>query len=673
MTYLKPLDGIRAIAIIAVLVFHISPTTLKGGFTGVDVFFVLSGFLITSLLLDDLHEGRFSIREFYLRRIQRLLPNIIVTVLAVLVLWTAFLPLSTARATGSHGLWTLFNASNIYIWRNLGSYWGNSAEWAPLTHTWSLGIEEQFYLFFPCSLLLLVRFQPDRLRFWLTSAMVLSFGACLYGSYYHHAVTFYLLPTRVWELLLGALIAAHRLPLHGSGDHLMGSQQRKARTTAGWIGILMIGASFLAIGEGNAFPGWVCLLPTVGTALLLLSVADGETTLSRWLSSRFMVRTGKLSYSLYLWHWPLITFGKIQADLHGLPKLAGSLAGGVVGIILAWIAYVCVEQPLRDRGPGRRWRIWAIAAGFALVALFSNHVASRPRVADPAHLFDSPTFSGRLFDAGGTSDIGFDNVIRYYDVHFPPEDRGLKESWRTGGIIHPYGGAQPEVVVLGSSHALMYSKLIDNICLKLGISVSFLGVDGGAPAFFEAQANSKFPTQLEAQEFDDARRRFLREWRPKAVFVIDRWDVQADAKVFETKFRSFLGEVGPLVGRVIFVSQVPVHRVGDEVNLREVVTLRMDKTKSLPRLGPDLNDELRRQVATRAESLVSRFDKLRILRADIPFYQNDGSIRYAAGRSFFYADDDHLSDAGTEVVRALFERAIIEAHSGPTPGNERSR
>jgi len=666
MTYLKPLDGIRAIAIIAVLVFHISPTALRGGFTGVDVFFVLSGFLITSILLNDLREGRFSIREFYLRRIQRLLPNVVVTVLAVLVLWTLFLPPSTARATGSHGLWTLFNASNVYIWRNLGGYWGNSAEWAPLTHTWSLGIEEQFYLFFPCSLLLLVRLQPTRLKFWLTIATILSFGVCLYGSYARPVATFYLLPTRVWELLLGTIFAARRIPFHGKGDHLVGLQH-KPRTTMGWIGIIMIAASFLAIGDENAFPGWVCLFPTFGTVLLVLSVVDGDTTLSRWLSSRFMVKTGRLSYSLYLWHWPLITFGKLQADLHGLPMFAGAVAGGVAGIILAWIAYVCVEQPLRNRGPGRLGRIWTIAAGFCLAALCSSYVASRPRVADPARLFESPTLSGRLFDAGGTYGIDFTNVLRYYDVHFPPEDRGLKASWRTGGIIHPHGGGQPKIVVLGSSHALMYSKLIDSVCLKLGISVAFLGIDGGPPAFFETQPSPRFPTELEAREFDEVRRRFLREWRPEAVFIIDRWDIRVDAaQVFENRLRSFLVEASPLAGRVIFVSQVPVHQGGDEVNLREIVTWRMNKTMRLPRLNPDSKDELRRQVTTRAESLVADFQNFHVLRADIPFYKEDGSIRYAAGRSFFYADDDHLSDAGCEVIHAMFERAIVEAHSGIT-------
>ena len=157
MRYSPPLDGIRAVAILAVLIFHVAPSALTGGFTGVDVFFVLSGFLITSIILHDVRADRFSLREFYLRRVQRLLPNLIATVLGVLVLWTTLLPPSTARQAGEHGLWALFSASNIYIWRTLGSYWGNAAEHAPLTHTWSLGIEEQFYLLFPLVVLAVSR------------------------------------------------------------------------------------------------------------------------------------------------------------------------------------------------------------------------------------------------------------------------------------------------------------------------------------------------------------------------------------------------------------------------------------------------------------------------------------------------------------------------------------
>jgi len=185
MPYSAPLDGIRAIAILAVLIFHISPVVLKGGFAGVDVFFVLSGFLITSILLHDIRDGSFSMREFYLRRVQRLLPNVVVTVFAVLLLWTLLMPPSKAVQAGHHGLWTILNLSNIYIWRNLGGYWGDAAEWAPLLHTWSLAVEEQFYLFFPGFLLLLARVQRTRVLAWLVAATVLSLGLWLYGSRIH--------------------------------------------------------------------------------------------------------------------------------------------------------------------------------------------------------------------------------------------------------------------------------------------------------------------------------------------------------------------------------------------------------------------------------------------------------------------------------------------------------
>lgn len=662
MIYYKPLDGIRAIAIIAVIIYHISPTTLRGGFTGVDVFFVLSGFLITTIVLNDLREGRFSIKEFYTRRIQRLLPNMIAVILAVQFLWTLFFPPSTARATGIHGIWTLLSASNIYIWQQLGGYWSDSAEWAPLTHTWSLGIEEQFYLFFPITLSILFKTQSGRLNSLLILATVLSFIVCILGSYLRPIATFYLLPTRVWELLLGTLLAVHRNRTR-PGESSTRTPSKLSQTAGGWIGAAIILAGFFTIDEMNAFPGWICLFPTVGTVLLIASVVDGNTVLSKWLSSRFMTTTGKLSYSLYLWHWPIITFGKIQAGLYGYPKSIGALAGGIGSILLAVVAYKFVEQPLRETTEaGRPKRLLVIASGFFAVALFSHHLASRQRVADPNHLFNPITFSGRLLSAADTSSMDLTNVIRYYDVHFPSNTDHSTDSWRRGGIIHKYDGGNPQVVVLGSSHALMYAQLIDSICMQKNISVSFLCIDGGC-AFFEHQVSSNFPTPRESMEFDDARRKFLRQWRPKAVLVIDRWDRHPNEKDFETRFRSFLEEVAPLTERVVFVSQVPVHLGGDEVNLRELVNWRMKTTRTLPPLRPDLKDDLRRNIAHRAELLMSEFENLRILKADGSFYLPDGSIHYASGKDFFYADDDHLSDAGSEVVRPLFEQAIIEAQS----------
>jgi len=665
--YFAPLDGIRAIAILAVLLFHISPSALRGGFTGVDVFFVLSGFLITSIILNDLREGSFSIREFYLRRIQRLSPNVVVTVLGVLLLWIIFLPQSTARQVGQHGLWTLFNLSNIYVWKNLGGYLGQAAEWAPLTHTWSLGVEEQFYLFYPGSLLLLVRFQPGRVQSWLTVATILGFGLCLYGTYTHPVATFYYLPTRVWELLLGAALAAHRMPLRTRVAQLRRTLGRNAQEAIGLTGLGLIIVGYILIPDVSSFPGWVAIAPTTGTALVLFSLADEHTRLAQGLSCSFLVGTGKLSYSLYLWHWPLITLGKTLASLYGKPLIYGSVAGAIVGILLALGVFVFVEKPLRKRSPGRTWRLAVIATGFSIVAFGAVAVSSRRRVADPDHRFDTPTFFGDLYTAGKALP---DPATRlgFYDAYVEPRPVRPDDSWRTGGVVHLFGGGHPKVVVFGSSHALMYAKLIDDICRKMGISVAFLAAEYGAPAFFTHTLNTNFFSPIEAQLFDEARRNWLREWHPEALFVVDRWIESAGTpRGFDKDLRSFLTEVSPMVGRVLLVAQVPVLGGADLVNLREFVTWRMRAVKDLPQFDPDQEEPLRKQSVALAEAATKDFPNLHVLRADLPFYKEDGSVRYLSGRTFFYVDNNHLTSAGAEVVRGLFQCAIADAHRSALP------
>jgi peptidoglycan/LPS O-acetylase OafA/YrhL len=666
MRYSPPLDGIRAVAILAVLLFHISPAALSGGFTGVDVFFVLSGFLITSIILHDLREGSFSFREFYLRRVQRLLPNVVVTVLAVVLLWTIFMPPGATRQVAHHGIWTIFNLSNFYIYNNLGGYWGSGAESSPLTHTWSLGIEEQFYMLFPGSLLLLARFQLRRVRMWLIVAIVLSFGLCLYGTRTHPTATFYLLPTRIWELLIGALLGAHLTPLQNTEDQQRFMFGVNILEGIGLAGLGMILLGFVCINDGSGFPGMVSLLPTVGTGLVLFSIIDEKTRLAAVLSQSFFVRIGKLSYSIYLWHWPLITLGKSLAVLYGKPQIYGAVAGGVAGILLGWIVYVGVEQPLRRRGPGRSWRFATIAIGFSITATCAVAVMSRHSVADPDHRFDPLAFFGEEYTAGNAE--GANQTIqstRYYDVYFPPiPSNRSTDLWRSGGVVHPYGGGQPQVVVLGSSHALMYSKVIDDLCREMGISVAFLGVDSTS-VFYEDTTNFNFSSPLESREFYQARAEWLRKWHPNAVFVIDRWDDRfSTPRGFDKELRSFLTEVSPVAGRVIFVSQVPAIRDGDQANLRELATWHMKHDHSLPLFYPDSKEPLRKQAISIAEADTASFSNLRVLRADLPFYRDDGSIQYESGRTFFYADGDHLSEKGAEVVRGLFSSAITEAKLG---------
>ncbi len=204
-SYVPALDGLRAVAILGVLVFHAVPKALPGGFTGVDVFFVLSGYLITSIILRDASTKNFSIKEFYLRRVQRLLPNAVFMVLVTICLAQVVLLPSNAAKVADHGIWTVINLSNIYILQHIGGYWGNLSDSSPLLHTWSLAVEEQFYLVFPAIFLLL--FRTKRLLTLLVLLTVASFTLSVYGTYWHPVGTFYWLPTRAWELLLGAVFA----------------------------------------------------------------------------------------------------------------------------------------------------------------------------------------------------------------------------------------------------------------------------------------------------------------------------------------------------------------------------------------------------------------------------------------------------------------------------------
>ena len=428
----------------------------------------------------------------------------------------------------------------------------------------------------------------------------------------------------------------------------------------GAVGLAMLLAGFLLIRNDNWAAGSLALVPTLGTLLILGSIQQGDTRLSRWLASPLLVGIGKRSYSLYLWHWPLITLGKSLADLNGKPELYGALAGGLAGVVLACGAYRFIEQPMRQRGPGRSRRLGWTAAMFVAVAAGSLAMADRHPKTDPVHRCDAVLTSGPLYTAGRGPDFEmFSDSLAYCDVAFPPQPARPDDAWRTGGVLHLFGGGKPRVVVLGSSHALMNAHMIDSICKEQGISVAFLCMDSGTPAFFRTTPNYNLATLKEAEEFDQSRRNWLRQWHPSVVLVIDRWDLRTGAgQDFASDLKAFLAEVAPWTDRVLFMSQVPVLQGGDFFNLRELVTWRSGRSGPPPRLMPDQNEPLRQAATAMAEAAMASHPELRVLRADRPFYNPDGSVRYYSARSFFYTNTDHLADAGAEVNRAMVSQAI---------------
>lgn len=657
MRHVPALDGVRSLAIGGVFLFHLAPRSLGGGFTGVDVFFVLSGFLICSVILHEMRHCSFSLREFYVRRVQRLVPNAVMAVTFAATAAAVVLLPSQARTTAANAVSALFNASNFFIMKSFHSYWGDSAASAPLLHTWSLGVEEQFYILFPITLVLVLQ----RFRAFIPIVILagISLLLCIGETASHPLVAFYMLPTRAGEPLIGAALAAFLTP--GNMAHPIRTLKPSlVFASIGWLGMAAILAGFLVIPEGS-FPGWWALIPTLGTLGVLLAIVAGGCGPARLLSLPPLVEIGKLSYSLYLWHWPLIVIGKEYAALHGYSTRKGAVLGAALSIVLAVLAYWAVEKPFRRRGPGRKLRLAALAAGFVACVGGCAALSLRPSVADPFHLFDQPRFSGLSYSVVNWDRQSTASTTRLYDAALPAEQTLPPRLWTEGGVIHAWGQTPPRVVVFGSSHALMYAPTIDSICQELKLSVAFFAADG-TPVFFPTLPNPHFPTADAAASFDKARLDFVTQWHPDALLLIDKWDADAsNPERFEEHLRSLMATFSPKVGRLIIFTQPPVLSFKGSANAREYVTRYYRVHRVLPAIRPDTREKFRQSSASIIESMAREFPNVTLVRPDKLFYRQDGSIRYADERKFLYADGDHLSDDGAQEVRELCLRAIESA------------
>lgn len=337
--YRADIDGLRALAVVPVVLYHIGVPGFAGGFVGVDIFFVISGYLICGMIDADLRNGTFSLGDFYKRRILRILPALFVMFLATTALaYLYFLPVelqdysrSLASAIGS--------VSNVYFAGTAG-YFDAPAETKPLLHTWSLGVEEQFYLITPLFMMLVWRFAPKQARWLFALVAALSLAAAYLISHRNQTFVFYLMPFRAWELALGALLAIKLIPA---------PKTDLARAACGVGGLLLL-LGVILLGSPAAPLLLMTSLASVGAVMVIASGEHGLSIAGRLLSVRPMVFIGLISYSLYLWHWPLIVFQRTDAlffsELSGLAK-AVLLAAMVV---IAWLSWKFVEMPFRARG-----------------------------------------------------------------------------------------------------------------------------------------------------------------------------------------------------------------------------------------------------------------------------------------------------------------------------------
>jgi peptidoglycan/LPS O-acetylase OafA/YrhL len=347
INYRTDIDGLRALAVVPVILFHAGFSTFSGGFIGVDVFFIISGYLITGVIWREIVQKKFSLLVFYERRARRILPALFAMITATLVAGWFLLTIAPLQSLANSTFAAVFSISNVYFWRQTG-YFAGASELFPLLHTWSLGVEEQFYIFVPLVLLLAARFGRNAMIATLTLIVVVSFCLSVWASHRYPSANFFLILTRAWELGIGGLLAVVRLPL---------PRPAAVRNCVGVIGVSMILAAVFLFDKNTVFPGLSALLPCFGTILLIwvgMSQPEGwqdapsQGLVTRFLATRPMVSIGLISYSLYLWHWPVFVYLRhltARTDL----EWQWSFFGILLSTVLAVVSWRFVEQPFRNR------------------------------------------------------------------------------------------------------------------------------------------------------------------------------------------------------------------------------------------------------------------------------------------------------------------------------------
>ncbi|PLK69875.1 hypothetical protein C0V73_15680 [Rhizobium sp. TH135] len=446
LNYRRDFDGLRAVAIIPVVIFHAFPELMPGGFIGVDVFFVISGFLITTIVARELEQGSFSLAHFYARRVRRIFPALITTLLATIAIgWFLLL-----EGEFNQLMWHVFAGAtfwqNIALYNEAG-YFDRASEMKPLLHLWSLAVEEQFYIILPLVLLAVTKWKGQRAGFLLLSLCIVSFVLGIETVDRNPEKAFYMPHLRAWELLIGSMIALWPSLINDRVRFSVAQVRNHLPTsfmgTLGGLGLLAITAGAFIIDKADGFPGWIALVPVLGAVAVIIAGPDA------WpnrviLSWRPMVYIGLISFPLYLWHWPTLVF--LRLSVGAAPPVSYQIAAVAVSVAFAVLTYHLIEMPLRKGKEGHRKAVIVPGLAATMAGLAALGIAGSFSGLDPLR----PQLliaNARNF----TWDGAFENEYcrKRYDI---PEAKFCNLS----------SDDEPTVALIGDSHALVYFEGLAN-------------------------------------------------------------------------------------------------------------------------------------------------------------------------------------------------------------------
>jgi len=667
LKYRREIDGLRAVAVLPVILFHAGLSSFSGGFVGVDVFFVISGYLITTIVFGELEEGKFSLVRFYERRARRILPALfVVTVATAVAAWFILLP-EDLKELGKSLLAVALFASNFLFWSESG-YFDTSAEYLPLLHTWSLAVEEQYYMLFPLLAAALFRRGRQAVVVGLGAVALCSFALAQWGATAHPNAAFYLLPFRAWELMVGALAALYL----SRGASNPSGVDRFSGVLAG-AGLVMIALSIHLYDRATPFPGVYALLPAIGAVLIIL-FARPHNLVGQLLGTQVLVYIGLLSYSAYLWHQPLFALAR-RASLEE-PQIGVFLALSVATFVLAYFTRHLVETPFRSASKVSRRSIFmgsGVTAALVVVMAFV--------------LYGNKGFPERIDNYAKVAD-----TFRWQDLAKPCGSEpalptGVQALCRLPEAAAP---APVDVALFGDSHADAFLPAVVAATKQRGSAHAYIGLGGCIPLIGVDVRAGNWPAEV-CRTLAQEQYNFAVKAKPKNVLLVGRWSMYIDREESASSGRKYYlvdAEAAPLSkdhsrevfvrgmertvrayealgAQVFFVEQVPqqladpravFHRINQRGLWGQEGATEVIDRNSVPLAS--LNE---RQVHLR--QLLDQLPPIDDFTVLSPEKHFCGETRCAMGDKDgpYYHDRDHLNIRGAQYVGAWLVTQLAEA------------
>ena len=657
--YRPDIDGLRAVAVLSVVVFHLDANWLPGGFAGVDIFFVISGYLITGIIWSELASGRFTLKGFYQRRILRIVPAYyLVLATSFLVAALVLMPMEFEAFSMSARASVLF-AANFWFAQRI-DYFDQASEQDHLLHLWSLAVEEQFYVVFPLLLMLLVRLAGASTRKALLLVLVLgavSLATSIAMAVFAPRAGFFMPHTRAFELMIGALLA-----LSGAGKALSPIR----RELAGALGLVLIAASFVLLSDRLAYPGGWALLPCLGAGLVIISGTGGQphaTSVLRW---RVSIAVGLVSYSLYLWHWPVIAFARTLGFDPASPATTASLL--LLMAALSAATWRFIEQPARGWRHKGAARAFGVFAGLSLATLAVTAVVEAtdglpqripPRVAGLMSANEEWRASDRLAC-----------MSRWRDEGFSFAERGVPESPCRLGARE--GAAR--VVLWGDSHAAALAPGVDAALAELGVG-GLLIAKAGCPPLVDPRISGS-ERDGTCQQFTEQVLDEILAAPPDVVILAARWTLIAEggtgvdlrfapppsASLRRARLMELTQASAALAARLADagIPVILVHTVPEPgINVPSAIAVS-DRFGLAEPAGPGRQAALTRQQATRAAlDQAATGHGWRVVDPLDALCGAGGACRIVAAGEPLYFDSNHLTVRGAE----LLSPGLVEALS----------